>query len=144
MDISQHDQVKVATLFLNMISVSDLEFLYKLVDKDELKIIISSLKVDKSPGLDGWTVEFFKQFFDLVGDDLLDKVEESRILGLIPGALNSTFLTLIQKVKKPRLFGDFMLISLCNLSYKIISKIIANHFKPFISRFISEEQLGFL
>jgi hypothetical protein len=58
MDISQHDQVKVATLFPNMISDSDLEILYKPVDKDELKKIISSLKVDKSPGPDGWTVEF--------------------------------------------------------------------------------------
>jgi hypothetical protein len=71
-------------------------------------------------------------------------VEESRLLGFIPGALNSTFLTLIPKVNKPRLFGDFRPISLCNLSYKIISKLIANHIKPFLSRSLSEEQLGFL
>jgi hypothetical protein len=58
-------------------------------------------------------------------------VEESRLLGFIPGALNSTFLTLIPKVNKPRLFGDFRPISLCNLSYKIISKIIANRLNLF-------------
>jgi hypothetical protein len=142
--ISQADQVKMATLFPNMILESKLEALYKLVDKEELKKIISSLKVDKSPGTDGWTMEFFKHFFDLVGDDILEMIEESRTLGFIPRALNSTFLTLIPKVNKPRLFGDFWPISLCNLCYKIISKIIANQIKPFISRSLSEEQLGFL
>ena len=144
MSISQADQVKMATLFPNMILESKLEALYKLVDKEELKKIISSLKVDKSPGTDGWTMEFFKHFFDLVGDDILEMIEESRTLGFIPGALNSTFLTLIPKVNKPRLFGDFRPISLCNLSYKIISKLIANLFKPFLSRSLSKEQLGFL
>jgi hypothetical protein len=107
MNISQVDQVKVATLFPNMILESELEALYKLVDKDELKKILSSLKVDKSPGPNGWTVEFFKHFFDLVGDDILEMIEESRILGYIPRALNSTFLTLIPNVNNPRLFGYF-------------------------------------
>jgi hypothetical protein len=143
-DISQADQVKVATLFPNMILDSELDVLYKPVDKEELKKVLSNLKVDKSPGPDGWTVEFFKHFFDLVGDDILEMIEESRTLGFIPGALNSTFITLIPKVNKPRLFGDFRPISLCNLCYKIISKVIANRIKPILSRSLSEEQLGFL
>jgi hypothetical protein len=100
--------------------------------------------VDKSPGPDGWTVEFFKHHFETVGDDLLDMVEESRQKGFITGALNATFITLIPKVNKPNQFGDFRPISLCNLSYKIISKIIADRIKPFLSRSLSEEQLGFL
>jgi hypothetical protein len=71
-------------------------------------------------------------------------VEESRLKGFILGALNSTFITLIPKVNKPNHFGDFRPISLCNLSYKIISKIIADRIKPILSRSLSEEQLGFL
>jgi hypothetical protein len=56
----------------------------------------------------------------------------------------TTFLTLIPKTNRPRSFDDFRPISLCNLCYKIISKIIANRLKPFMSRSISCEQLGFL
>jgi hypothetical protein len=79
----------------------------------------------------------------LVGEDLLEMVEESRMKGFIVGRLNSTFLTLIPKANKPATFGDFRPISLCNLSYKLISKIIANRIKPILSRSVSTEHLGF-
>jgi hypothetical protein len=71
-------------------------------------------------------------------------VEESRKKGFISRALNSTFITLIPKVNNPHLFGDFRPISLCNLIYKIISKVIADRIKPFLSRLLSEEKLEFL
>jgi hypothetical protein len=88
--------------------------------------------------------EFFTFFFYLVGEDLLAMVEESRRLGSISGCINSTFLTLILKTNNPSTFEDFRPISLCNLCYKMISKIIANRIKPILSRSLSTEQLGFL
>jgi hypothetical protein len=99
---------------------------------------------DKSPRLDGWTVEFYIHFFELVGDELRDLVEDSRIRGEVNRALNSTFLALIPKANKPTTFGDFRPIALCNLCYKIITKILANKIKPILSRTLSGEQLGFL
>jgi hypothetical protein len=51
---------------------------------------------------------------------------------------------LIPKVNKPKTFEDFCPISLYNLCYKIISKIIANRIKPFLSKSLSPEQMGFL
>jgi hypothetical protein len=108
---------------------------------------VMSLKVfakDKSPGPDGWTVKFFIHFFDLVGDDLLEAVEDSRRRGEVIRSLNSTFLALIPKVNKPSSFGDFRPIALCNLCYKLIAKIIANRIKPILSRTLSGEKLGFL
>jgi hypothetical protein len=96
-------------------------------------------KHDKSLGPDGWTVEFFIQFFDLVWGDLIEMVEESRLRGFITGGLNSTFLALIPKVNKLLTFGDYRPISLCNLCYKVISKIIANMIKPILSRSLSAE-----
>jgi hypothetical protein len=87
---------------------------------EELKSVLFHFKKDKSPGSDDWTNEFFTFFFDLVGEDLLEMVEESRRLGSIVGGLNSTFLTLIPKANKPTTFDDFRPISLCNLCYKVI------------------------
>jgi hypothetical protein len=60
------------------------------------------------------------------------------------GNLNSTFLALIPKSNKPQTFGDYRSISLCNLVYKLISKVIANCIKPILSRNLSVEQFGFL
>jgi hypothetical protein len=71
-------------------------------------------------------------------------VEESRREGTMERSLNSTFLTLILKVSRPSSFGDFRPISLCNLAYKIIAKVLANRLKPVLSRTLSGEQLGFL
>jgi hypothetical protein len=71
-------------------------------------------------------------------------IEEARIRGEVNQNLNSTFITLIPKVNGPATFGDFRPIALCNLCYKIISKIIAKRIRPILSRTLSEEQFGFL
>jgi hypothetical protein len=109
-----------------------------------LSSILKAFSKDKSPGPDGWTVEFFLHFFELVGEDLLGMVEESRRKGEVIKFLNATFLVLIPKVNKPSSFGDFRPISLCNLCYKIIAKLLANRLWPILSKGLAEEQLGFL
>jgi hypothetical protein len=75
---------------------------------------------EKSPGPDGWTQELFHSFFDIMGMDILNFVEEYRCTGQIPGDLNATFYALIPKISKPITFNDFRPILLCNFSYKVI------------------------
>ena len=53
-----------------MVDVEESCALYSLVTIEELKSVLFHLKKEKSPGPDGWTVEFFTSFFDLVGEDL--------------------------------------------------------------------------
>jgi hypothetical protein len=127
-----------------MVNDDEASSLYDPVNLEEIKDVLTLFKKDKSPGPDGWTVEFFTYFFYLVGEDLVQMIEESRQSGFITGSLNSTFLALIPKENNPTNFGDFRPISLCNLCYKLISKIIANRIKPILSSTLSEEQLGFL
>jgi hypothetical protein len=136
--------VLVATLFDTQYRMDDTLSLEKPCTLQEISSALKSFSKDKSPGPDGWTVEFYLHFFDLIGQDLLELVEDNRLRGKVIGAINSTFLTLIPKTDSPTTFGDFRPISLCNLCYKLISKIIANRIKPILSRFISNEQLGFL
>ena len=75
---------------------------------------------------------------------MVGAIEESRLSSVIPDDLNITFLTLIPKVDKPNTFSDYRPISLCNLFYKSISKIIAEWLNPFLGSSISPEQFGFL
>ena len=111
---------------------------------EEVERALKSFKKDKYLGLDGWPVEFFLAFLDLLGNDLVDLVESSRLEGRVLPSLNSTFLALIPKKEKPLTFADFRPISLCNLVYKMISKIATLHLNPFIDKFISPQQFGFL
>jgi len=62
----------------------------------------------------------------------------------IGGGINSTFLALIPKEANPETFDRFRPISLCNASYKILSKIMANRIKPLLDKLISNAQGGFV
>jgi hypothetical protein len=61
------DSVRLFPTFVNEVDVQNLE---KEVTKDELFVILKGFARDKIPGPDGWTVEFFHSFFDLVGTGL--------------------------------------------------------------------------
>jgi hypothetical protein len=136
--------VSTTSLFPRFVSDIEAAELYKPVTLAEIKHILTNFKTERSPGPDGWSTEFFCYFFDLVGSDLLQMVENSWITGKIVGSLNSTFIVLIPKESNPLSFGDYRSISLCNLIYKLISKVISNRIKPFLERSLSAEQLGFL
>ena len=79
-----------------------------------------------------------------MGDELLELIEKIRIKGHIPGDLNATFIALILKFSNPISFLDYQPIVLCKVLYKISSKVIANRLKSTLSRWISDEQYGFL
>jgi len=64
--------------------------------------------------------------------------------GYVNGALNANFIALIPKSDKPESFSGFRPISLCNLTYKVILKIIVSRIKSSLSKGISKEQFGFL
>jgi hypothetical protein len=136
--------VTVARLFPHTVSEDDSLTLDNPCTLQEILVALKSFSKDKSLGPDGWTIEFYLHFFDLVGPDLLELVEDTRLSGKVAGALNSNFLTLIPKVSNPTTFGDYRPIALCNLCYKLISKIIATRIKPILSQTLSREQLGFL
>lgn len=61
----------------------------------------------------------------------------------ILSSLNYTYLTLIPKVKCPVKVSDFKHIALCNVLYKIISKMLTNRLKIFVPIIIFELQSAF-
>lgn len=130
--------------FPRFMEQEDIEDLKKEVSKEELGATIKWFKKDKSPGLDGWLIEFYIAFFEILGDDLLKVVEDCRRKGRISSAIKSTFIALIVKSDHPTSFNDFRPISLCNCLYKIIVKIIENLLKLILSNHISFEQFTFL
>ena len=68
----------------------------------------------------------------------------SRTKKKVGGRTNSSFLSLITKDSKSMDFSRFRPISLCNSSYKILTKILANQLKILLPKLISENQGGFM
>ena len=89
-------------------------------------------------------MEFCLHFFDLLGSEMLEAIDETRRIGFIPRVLNSTHITLIPKKDTPYYFHDYCQTDLCNLLYKIISKIIAGRLKPYMDIHIGESVCVFI
>eukprot|EP00253_Pinus_taeda_P003262 PITA_03262 len=136
--------MRLAEKFPRFVLQDESEDLIKEVSREELESTIKWFKKDRSPGPDGWTIEFYIAFLDILGIDLLNIIEQSRRNGRISSAIKSTFIALILKANHPTSFNEFRPISLCNCLYKIIAKIIANRLKPILSHHISPEQFAFL
>ena len=115
-------QLQVVSLYPSMISQVNASSLIAHVTMPEIEKALKSFKKDRNPGPDGWPVDFYLHFFDLLGLELLHAIEYARTSGYITPALNSTFLALIPKKHKPTTFADFWPISLCNLLYQRRSK----------------------
>jgi len=91
----------------------------------------------KSLGPDGFTTEFFHVCWFVKKQDVWEAVEDSiKFFKFLP-TLNFTFLTVIPKEDKVEDPNRFRPISLCNVIYKIISKVIENCLKPLLPLLIS-------
>ena len=75
--------VKVARLFPHFVEEEEHFSLMMEVSEKELLEVLDSFQKGKSPGLDGWLIEFYLGFYDLLGSDILKVVEESRKNGHI-------------------------------------------------------------
>ena len=110
----------------------------------EVEIAMNQMAKDKAPGPDGFTTNSFHASWNWMKYEIVDLVEDSRKSGSVLKALNSTFLALIPKESRTEDPSKLRPIALCNVIYKIITKVIANHLKPILPLIISSEQVGFV
>ena len=70
-------------------------------------------------------------------------MEDIRTTKKLLPAFNATFITPIPKGEGADSLDKFRSIILCNVIYKITTKVIANHLKPLLPTLISPKQSGF-
>lgn len=99
---------------------------------------------DKCPGPDGFNPCFFKSFWSSCGTDIFEAACFWLDNGSFPPCLNSTNITLIPKGDTQSSMKDWRPISLCNVLYKIVAKVLANRLKVVLSKCISENQSAFV
>lgn len=139
--INKTAQAKLLSKIDRKLSPSQNQNLDKQLTKKEIKHSVDTMENEKSPGLDGLPVEFYKTFWDLISDDLLalylyitntkQELSETQKLAVI---------SLIPKKGDQTDIANWRPISLLNVDYKILSKVLANRLKSALHEIIHPDQ----
>jgi len=135
---------KIAHYIPKLVTREDNYNLNKPITEEEIEEVVKEMHNGKAPGSDGFNVEFFKAYWRIVKLDILEVVKDSRRFKTVLKALNESFIALIPKQEKATSPDRFRPMALCNVVYKIISKVISNRLKPLLPTLVSEEQMGYV
>ncbi|GJR29057.1 RNA-directed DNA polymerase, eukaryota [Tanacetum coccineum] len=126
---------------LNSDQKDDLE---RNVTKDEIKRAVWECGTDKSPGPDGFTFGFYRRFWGILEEDVVEAVSYFFKHGTFPKGGNSSFIALILKIQDAKLVKGFRPISLIGSLYKIIAKTLANRLVVVLGDIVNEVQSAFV
>ena len=111
------------------------------IKEEEVDLVIRNLNLNKSPGLDGITAEFYQEFRPQLVPILTELYNNSLLQGYLPKSFKQSIITLIFKNKgSPDEIRNWRPISLLNLDYKILTKTITLRLKNTIANIINEFQ----
>ena len=120
------------------------EGLNRPFEPNEVQGTLKQMEVGTAPGSDGLPPLFYKQYWSKVEQEVTSVVLAILNSGIVPSQLNHTFLTLIPKIHSPRKVTYFRPITLSNVLYKIVAKVLVNQLKILLPKLISEHQSAFI
>ena len=116
-----------------------------LLTLEECKEALASFGNGKSPGEDGFTVEFYTEFFDILGIDLVESLNSAYEKGHLSISQRRGVITLLPKEEWPLIeLKNWRPITLLKVDYKIASKAIARRIEPMLPHLIHADQTGFI
>ena len=103
------------------------------------------MKNNKSPGNDGFTFEFYCTFWIDLGDLLVGALTEAYNRGGMSISQKQGVITLIEKDGKNAMYvNNYRPITLLNVDYKIVSKVLARRIKEVLGEIVHHDQLGYI
>ncbi|XP_019162015.1 PREDICTED: uncharacterized protein LOC109158583 [Ipomoea nil] len=120
------------------------QYLNRYASLDEVRHAVFGMKQFGSPRPDGIQAAFYQQYWDTVGIPVTDFVNSCLSSGTIPVGMLEAYMTLIPKKDNPENAGDFRPITLLNVIFKIVSKVLVNRFRPIMKKLVGPFQNSFL
>jgi ribonuclease HI len=111
---------------------------------EEVDYALKQMHPLKSPGPDGFSACFYQRSWSTVRMEVCKAVLDFLNHDRFDNSINSTNIVLIPKKKSPSQITDYRPISLCNVIYKLIAKVLANRMKQVLVQIISPTQSAFL
>ncbi|XP_074301046.1 uncharacterized protein LOC141632394 [Silene latifolia] len=119
-------------------------FFHAIVTDDEIKQAMFSIPGTKAPGPDGYSSQFFKDSWAIVGKDICASVRNMISTGNILKEANNTILTLLPKVDVPDTVTQFRPIACCNTVYKCMAKVVCSRLSSILPDIIHPSQSAFI
>lgn len=126
-----------------ILPTSSLHFRNEDFNAVEVKEAMFQLHLTKAPGPYGFSAIFFQRFWSLIGHEITSDVLKMLNEGKIEG-VSDTIISLIPKSKEASKVEDFRPISLCNVTAKLITRVLANRLKKVLPDIISVSQGAFV
>lgn len=120
------------------------EKLIAIPSPNEVKEALFAIHADKAPGPDGFSASFFQSNWEVISTSIVIEVQRFFVTGFLPTSMNTTHIRLIPKIVGPKKVVDYRPIALCNVFYKIISKLLSMRLKQVLNAIISENQSAFI
>lgn len=122
----------------------DLVPLGREVSLEETRFALFSMPNLKALGPDGFHPLFFKSQWDHLDSSIFDFVRLCFTDPMRIGQVNNTLLTLIPKGDEPSQASHFRPIALCNVIYKIVTKIITQRLRDIMPYVVAKKQSSFI
>lgn len=116
----------------------------EIPSENDILEILKQMRRDASPGPDGLNVAFYRAAWNWIKDDVTAMVGSFYETGKLQSGMNATNIVLVPKNSNPKSPADFRPISLCNVSYKIIAKSLANYIQNKLPNLICDTQQAFV
>lgn len=110
----------------------------------ECELAVMNMKLNKSPGLDGISIEFYKHFWDKIGVILTEVLNDGFLRNELTFSQRTGALSLLYKKGDPTNLENWRPISLLNTDYKIAARVLADRLKKVIHKIINLDQQGYI
>ena len=121
--------------------IDDMNFkLAKTFTRAEVLKALQQIHPTKALGPNKMSTIFFHNYWDIVGTNITNMVLNVLNSNAPMAEINKTNISLIPKTNHPTRMTKFRPISVCNVTYKLISKVLANRLKTVMPSIISENQ----
>ena len=96
--------------------------------------------MNKSPGPDGLTTEFYRTFWNELADDLVEVYNYAHLEGNLADSQTKSILRLLFKKGEREYLKNWRPIALLNTDYKILATTIASRLRPTLPQVIQDHQ----
>lgn len=111
----------------------------------ELEEALKSMKANKCPGSDGFTVEFYRKLWPKINKLILESFNESFNTGILSPEQRRGVISLIPKKNRDRRFlSHWRPITLLNVDYKLLAKCISRRMFHVMPKLVHPDQVGFI